>query len=316
MRYFLSVLIGLIFLGCQQSPKSETLTLGTYRGVFKAQDDNDMPFIFEVTSDSTLSIFNAGETVKVEDITYRNDSVFIQMPVFESFIAAKLKDNMLKGNFITPSLKRSLPFEAQRDSVRFTVKNKPEFDISGNWETVFSPHEAENSYIAKGIFSQSGSQIVGTFRTTTGDYRFLDGVVDGDQLKLSTFDGSHAFLFTGKITKDSIHGMFYSGNHWKEPFTAWRNGTFELPDADSLTFLKPGYKTIDFTFLDADGNEVSLSDARFENKVVLVQIMGTWCPNCLDESRFLADFYTENKSRDIEIVALSFEYAKTEEAVQ
>ena len=41
--------------------------------------------------------------------------------------------------------------------------------------------------------------------------------------------------------------------------------------------------------------------------------MGTWCPNCLDESKYYADFYNKNKDKDFEIVALAFEYAKTEE---
>lgn len=54
--------------------------------------------------------------------------------------------------------------------------------------------------------------------TETGDYRYLEGVVNGNQLQLSTFDGAHAFLFTGTVTDSTINGHFYSGNHWKEPF--------------------------------------------------------------------------------------------------
>ena len=42
--------------------------------------------------------------------------------------------------------------------------------------------------------------------------------------------------------------------------------------------------------------------------------MGTWCPNCLDESNYYAQYYNNNKDKDIEFVALAFEYAKTEEA--
>ncbi|MFH4968352.1 TlpA disulfide reductase family protein [Gaetbulibacter sp. M240] len=314
MRYIVLVIIVLFFVNCNKNTEPETLIQGTYKGVFKTQDGQDIPFIFEVTSDTSLTIKNASERVEVNDIQYKNDSVFIQIPVFEGFISAKLENKIMKGNLITPSLKRSIPFESEPDSVRFHVVESPEFDISGNWETVFGPRSEDNGSNAKGIFTQNGAKVSGTFRTTTGDYRFLDGVMDGNQLKLSTFDGSHVFLFTGNVTNDSIQGTFYSGNHWKEDFVAWRNEDFELPDADSLTFLKPGNKTISFTFPDGEGNELSLDDPRFKDKVVLVQIMGTWCPNCLDESRFLAKYYQENKSKGLEIIALSFEYAKTEEA--
>ena len=58
---------------------------------------------------------------------------------------------------------------------------------------------------------------------------------------------------------------------------------------------------------------ISLEDERFKNKVVLVQIMGSWCPNCLDESKYYSEFYKENKDKGLEIVALAFEYAKTKE---
>ncbi|CAN0606627.1 unnamed protein product, partial [Ectocarpus sp. 12 AP-2014] len=154
-------------------------------------------------------------------------------------------------------------------------------------------------------------KVTGTFRTTTGDYRFLDGVMDGDSLKLSAFDGAHAFLFTAKVTDSSMNGVFYSGNHFKEPFVATRNDDFELPDPDSLTFLNEGYDKLAFTFPDSNGDKVSLSDDRFHNKVVIVQLMGTWCPNCLDETKFLVEYMAENK--DIEVIGLAFESAKTED---
>ncbi|HAI37514.1 MAG TPA: TlpA family protein disulfide reductase, partial [Maribacter sp.] len=114
-----------------------------------------------------------------------------------------------------------------------------------------------------------------------------------------------------KVTDSSMNGVFYSGNHFKEPFVATRNDDFELPDPDSLTFLNEGYDKLAFTFPDSNGDKVSLSDDRFHNKVVIVQLMGTWCPNCLDETKFLVEYMAENK--DIEVIGLAFESAKTED---
>lgn len=132
-------------------------------------------------------------------------------------------------------------------------------------------------------------------------------------MRLSTFDGAHAFLFTAKVSDSSINGYFYSGNHWKEPFTAKRNDTYTLPDAKDLTFIKEGYDGLEFSFPVQSGKRISLKDDRYKNKVVLVQIMGSWCPNCLEESKYYVNYLKEHSNTDLEIIGLAFEYAPTKE---
>jgi thiol-disulfide isomerase/thioredoxin len=41
--------------------------------------------------------------------------------------------------------------------------------------------------------------------------------------------------------------------------------------------------------------------------------MGSYCPNCLDETKFYSKYYESNKNRDLEIIALAFENAKSKE---
>ncbi|WP_452223080.1 peroxiredoxin family protein [Lacinutrix chionoecetis] len=313
MRNIVSFLIVTIVLSCQDKPTQEFLSSGDYRAEILIAENEVIPFTFKVNDANNLTVFNAEEQIEVDEITYRNDSVFINMPVFEALLAAKIKDETLNGNFIIEGKERVVPFKAEKNNTRFNITANAEANIAGNWETVFSPDSEDDKYIAKGVFKQNGNQVTGTFLTETGDYRFLEGVINGNDLKLSTFDGAHAFLFTGTVIDSTINGTFYSGNHWKEPFTAKRNANYQLPSANELTYLNEGYDSLAFTFPDANGNMVSLSDERFKDKVVLVQIMGTWCPNCLDESKYYADFYKNNKDKGLEIVALAFEYAKTDE---
>ncbi|MFL0354385.1 TlpA disulfide reductase family protein [Xanthomarina sp. GH4-25] len=309
----LSLLI--ILVSCKEETKQlKILQTGTYKAFLKVNDSVNLPFVFEVLSESKFQIFNAEEVIFVDEVTYRNDSVFIKPPVFDSYIAAKITDTGLEGSYIKDDLNRTVPFAAvYGETKRFETVDKARTDVSGIWEATFSPDIEADRYIAKGVFKQDNNKVTGTFRTTTGDYRYLEGVLDGNQLKLSTFDGSHAFLFTATVTDSSMQGMFYSGNHFKEPFSAKRNDVYELPDANDLTFLKEGYEKVAFSFPDENGNMVSLDDVRFKNKVVLVQIMGTWCPNCLDESKYLTSYYKNNKNKAFEIVGLAFEYTKTED---
>ena len=312
MKYSLLIFSVLFLFSCQKNTH-KTLQKGTYRAVLKVQDNQELPFIFEVKNDSLLHIFNADEIISVDEITYQNDSVKIQTPFFEGYIIAKIEDNRLKGSFIKPSLDSIVPFKAAKSSVRFSSTNAANTNITGNWETIFSKNSEYEKYIAKGIFNQKGKHVSGTFRTTTGDYRYLEGIVTGDSLRISTFDGAHAFLFTAEITDSTMNGFFYSGNHWKEPFTAELNNVYELPNEENLTFIRKGYENFDFSFPDTKGRIVSLSDPEFQNKTVIIQIMDTWCPNCLDESKFLVNYLKENPDKEIKVVALAFEVAKTRE---
>jgi len=313
MKHIIIIILAVLMFSCKEKTNTKTLEKGLYRAELKVNDSLNLPFNFEVISENELHVFNAEEVIEVKAIEYKNDSVYIQMLVFEGFIVAKIEDESLNGRFVKPSLNRVMEFKAEKGNDRFDTVEEPDSNISGNWETIFSPNSEDDKYIAKGIFKQNGNKVTGTFRTTTGDYRYLEGVLNGNQLRLSTFDGAHAFLFNAEVNDNTMAGVFYSGNHWKEPFVAKRNDTFKLPDANQLTYLKEGFDTVAFSFPDEKGNMVSLNDDRFKDKVVLIQIMGTWCPNCLDESKYYSEFYKNNKDQDLEIVALAFEYVKTPE---
>ncbi|NNC44675.1 MAG: TlpA family protein disulfide reductase [Winogradskyella sp.] len=314
MKKLIVLLVLCLTFSCVNTEKN-VLIEGNYIGLIETKDHQQLPFNFKVTSANTLEVYNAEEVIEVYEITYRNDSVYIKMPVFEGYLSAKISNNQtLNGFFIKESEDRITKFSAHIGSKRFKTHNEePTVNVDGIWETVFSKHIADDEYMAKAIFKQDESKVTGTFRTTTGDYRYLEGIVDGDSLKLSTFDGAHAFLFLAKVSDSMLNGIFYSGNHWKEPFEATRNPSFELTNANELTYLKEGYDSFNFSFPNSEGNYVSLRNDQFHNKVVVVQIMGTWCPNCLDESKYYANFYNENKNEDLEFVALAFEYAKTEQ---
>jgi len=310
---YIFVLFGLYT--CKEKPQEKKLVKGIYKGWLEVQDNQKLPFNFEVISDNKLNIYNADEVIEVTDIVYKNDSVYIKTPVFQDYITAKVEvNNNLVGYYKNDELKRSVPFKAHYNiKNRFENNSKSNIDISGVWETIFSPNSKTGRYVAKGIFKQTRDKVVGTFRTTTGDYRFLEGIVKGDSLKLSTFDGAHAFLFNAKVTDSTMAGIFYSGNHWKEPFIAKLNTEYELPDPNKLTFLNDDYEKFEFKFPNHNGRLISLEDKQFKNKVVIVQLMGTWCPNCLDESKYYKTYLEKHSNKELAFVALAFEYAKTKE---
>lgn len=311
MRYLLIVYCAIICFSCNKEAVSK-LEKGSFRGVLKAKDNQDIPFTFNVLNDSLLQIINGEEVLKVTNIRYSNDSIRIQTPVFEGYINAKIVDRKIEnGNFINPSFNRVVPYTTIYNKDRFTTKNEPTVDVSGTWETVFSKHG--NKYLASGIFKQKGKIATGTFITKTGDHRYLEGVVDGDSLKLSVYDGIHVFLFKAKATDSTLNGMFYSGNHWKEPFEAKLNNEYELKIDKKTTFIKEGYDQFYFSFPDDKGKLVASTDPEFDNKVIIAQIMGSWCPNSLDQTKFLVNYLKENPNDNVKVVSLDIEITKSRE---
>ncbi|WP_339697560.1 TlpA disulfide reductase family protein [uncultured Marixanthomonas sp.] len=313
MKYLGYIIIVLFLVSCSED--KQPLKTGPWRAVLQLDNEKKIPFLLEFEKDSSFVIINAEERINVDDVVFKGDSIIISHPVFEGMIKGTYTKDSIKGSFIKPSLDRTVPIVMSSGrKARFDVNAAPNTIVTGNWETVFSPNSPKDRYVAKGVFDQRGNRLTGTFLTTTGDYRYLDGVVENDSIKLSTFDGAHAFLFEAKVVKsDSVlKGMFYSGNHWKEPFTAKRNNNYKLPEADSLTFLKKGYDSLKFAFPTIKGDTISLKDKQFRDKVVVVQLMGTWCPNCLDETKYLSDYY-KNKPDNVKVVSLAFEYAPTKE---
>jgi peroxiredoxin len=312
MRVTLFILSLITLFSCKNESILK-LKPGDYRALLEVQDNEQLPFIFKVENPHRLTIYNAEEEITVDEIEYRNDSVFIRFPFFRTYIRAAFEGSNLVGEYVEEDRDRYVDFEATyREKERFNVEEQSKFDVSGKWEMDFDDYG--NQYKAMGVFEQEGDKVLGTIRTTKGDYRFLEGVMDSDTLKLSTFDTAHLFYFKARVTDSTlVDGIFYSGNHSREAFAGKINSSFELPDANELTFIKEGYEKFDFSFPDPYGNLVSLSDPQFKDKVVLVQIMGSYCPNCLDESKFFSSFYNDLGRDDFEILGLAFENAKTEE---
>jgi thiol-disulfide isomerase/thioredoxin len=144
--------------------------------------------------------------------------------------------------------------------------------------------------------------------TPTGDHRFLEGQVHGDELQLSTFAGGLAYLYKFKVdTKGGLAGEYWQGLASHEKVAAHRNEAATLDGAGKQTTMRDTTQPLNFTFPDVDGKPVSLRDPQFRGKVVLVTLGGTWCPNCHDEAKFLAPIYREYRGRGFEIIALMFE---------
>ncbi|MGV8877889.1 MAG: peroxiredoxin family protein [Sphingobacteriaceae bacterium] len=303
------------FTGCKEEEGND-LKNGTWRAFLKTVSGTEIPFNFEVSNSlnkKEIVLINGKERFKINTVTISGDSVFFDIPLFNSEIRAAFKQGKLYGQWIKHLAKRNvaMPFQAMPGiSWRFFESPEtPTYDISGRWPATFIKEGGIDSTLTIGEFTQNGSKLTGTFLSKTGDYRFLEGSVSGDSIYLSRFDGESAYLFKGKI-QDANHinaGKFYAGSRSVNSWIARKDDQAVLPDAYSLTALKPGFDMISFSFPNLDGKKISLSDEKFQNKVVVIQMLGSWCSNCMDETAYMSDFYKKYHSKGVEVIGLAYE---------
>jgi hypothetical protein len=229
---------------------------------FEEATEGSLPFVFEVIyeneTDFYIEIINGEERIKVDDIkigldkSRGKDTFLINFPIYESYIKGLFESRVMEGEWVVKTRENyRIPFVAKFGKKhRFTqLKKPPKIDISGNWEVHFTEKDDPEGYPAIGEFQQTGNHLTGTFRTETGDYRYLEGTIQADKVYLSVFDGAHAFLFEAKVLEDNtMIGLFRSGRHYEATWTAKKNDAFELKDPNELTFLKEGYDKIEFSF--------------------------------------------------------------------
>jgi peroxiredoxin len=300
----------------------ETLRAGVWRGEILMQGQRT-PFNFEVgqrKGQPLLYLLNADERLLLDEIRPQNDSLVVQMHIFEAALVFKPAAGQLTGFWVKSQSGREvyrLPFVATHGQAhRFSERPGPATaSAEGTYEVRFTNAEGKVTP-AIGTIDQKGSRLTGSFLTATGDYRFLEGEITGQDIRLSTFNGESAYLFQAQAQGGSlVGGQFWSGRSGYTKWVAKRNPDFKLPEADKLTFLKPGHDQLAFTFPDLNGQPVSLSDPKFQGKVVIVQLLGSWCPNCMDETGFLVPYYKRHKDKGLAIIGLAYERSpKFEEA--
>lgn len=311
-RFFIYLLLSLIFVkACKESDNGNK----AYRAVIKREDG--LPIVFNISQEKKegsiiWSIINAGEKIIVDDILEKGDSLLINLPFFEAQLNLVKSGSGYQGNWYkrTSTADQTVPIVIEEGKERLTLAGNPsKHNVSGRWSVVFTKQDGKE-YNAIAEFEQMGDSLKGTFLTATGDYRFLDGIVKEDSLVMSTFDGTHAFFFSAKIMHDGKldRGVFASGPVYKEAWVAVRDSLGSVDETKAQMQLKGVENKLHFRFPDLDSNMVGIADERFKNKVVVIQIMGSWCPNCMDETAFLSEYYKANAGKGVEVIGLAYEY--------
>lgn len=304
-KLLLSLAIIIAAASCKEPVRN--IQNGMWRGVLETSDGSQIPFNFELQAlpgDTVMNIITGTDLYPVKDIHRMGDSLFISMPLFSSSFRLMLaEDGSLTGKFLKGNYE--MPFTATPGVTYrfFETPQTPSVNGAGRWLVTLGKNELI------GEFASDGDRLTGSFLSPSGDYRFFEGGVSTDgKLMMSCFDGGFVRLFTGDMVgNDSLANVkMYSGFSSVAEGSAIRKEDAQLPDAYAITGMKKGYSSFGFSFPDINGKQVSLKDDKFKDKVIVLQISGSWCPNCLDETRFLTEMYKKYQP-NLEVVCLAFE---------
>ena len=268
----------------------------------------EIPFRMDFTGDGARiegSFFNGDERITSTSGHLENGALVLEFAHYGSRLEANLKDGALEGRYNRGS-RGAYDFHAKRHVASAASANAP--SIAGMWEIETHSSKGENAW--RFIVRQSGADVSAAILRVDGDTGTLTGTYKDGRFVLSHFSGARPSLLEITPQKDGSLELLQNG---KTKMAAYRTaearakGLPEPADFAKNTSVKDPDEPFRFSFPDLNGRVVSNTDERFQGKVVLVNITGSWCPNCHDEAPFLAELYRKYHRKGLEIVALSFE---------
>jgi peroxiredoxin len=275
----------------------------------------ETPFPLEISGSGasvTASFFNGDDRYASTQGRFENGKLVVNWDYYAATLEATLKDGVLEGQYAgTRRMKGPFAIRATRAAgVKPTAVSAIVPSIDGLWEI---PNKSGKGELAwRFIVQQSGTKAVATILRVDGDTGTISGTFQSGKFVLSHFDGARAHLLEITPASDGTLDILQDG---KTKLTAYRPAAArakslpEPTDPDQHTTMKDPSEPFRFSFPDLNGRVVSNADARFQGKVLVVEITGSWCPNCHDEAPFLAEMYRKFGKQKFEIVSLSFEEA-------
>lgn len=274
----------------------------------------DIPFRFELSGEGANvkgSFFNGDERITSTSGRVENGSLMLRWDDHASSLEAKFHDGVLEGKYRRDGRdeKSQYPFTAKRYSAPPAAKGEVP-SIAGIWVIPTDSPKGEKAW--RFIVHQKGPEVSAAVLRIDGDTGALTGTYKDGKFVLSHFDSARPMVMEVALQKDGTLQLLENGKTQRTAVrseVAHAQGLAEPTDPLKHTSVKDPTEPFQFHLPDLNGKMVSNTDAKFRGKVVLVNIMGSWCPNCHDEAPFLVELYKKYHDQGLEIVALSFEEA-------
>lgn len=274
-------------------------------------NDLEIPFRFDVSADDSRvsgSFFNGDERIQSTGGTFVDDALTLTFDHYATRVEARVIDGRLEGQYVRA---RGAPYPFRASSAAPpppAAARAPA--IGGTWIIPVKSSKGEAAW--RFIVHQTGSDVSAAILRVDGDTGALTGRYQDGKFILSHFSGQRPALLELTLEPDGSLAILQNKRTTMTAVREEHAGERQVAapsDPSTHSFAKNAADRFRFSFPDADGRVISNDDERFRNKVVVVSITGTWCPNCHDEAPFLTELYQRYRGLGLEIVAFSFEEA-------
>lgn len=270
---------------------------GVYRLELSTQHAK-IPFLIKASGKGReFELINGDEVIKLENLhTKKKNYLTLEIPTYQVQLSLDIAGEAISGHFIR-SNGTQLPLAGRKGEMLFIETRMVPSDFSGKWSV--TDDKGEKNVL---LLEQTGNKVKGSYLTKYGDYRTFNGVVNGSKFIASSFDGVYNYLVEGSLSNNELSAQILA--NYKISLKGKRDEKAKLPDPYQQTQLN---SKLSFSFPDLTGKNVSLTDKDLIGKPVIIQIFGSWCPNCIEELNYLIPWYGKNSARGIRLLAISFE---------
>ena len=245
------------------------------------------------------------EKTPIPEISRNGDALTFSFSEYGAEMRAAWDGKQMKGDYLRlrASGTKSFPFSASPEAG--TARPSVTAPV-GSFQVVFEGQGPAEATTVASIWKEGSDSYYGTFIAPDGDYGLLEGAPTTEGIQFNRFTGWQAIAIELKRNGATWSGTFHAAaNEKPRPFTLQPR---DSPLSHGLqTSMKDANSPFTFACTGLNGETVRNTDDRFKGKALAVDIMGTWCHNCMDESPVLEEIYKQYGKDGFEVVGLSFE---------
>ena len=308
MRSATLLLSILLLVGCQPPiPQNVQWT-----GALQMQNGRllAVQFHLDLKTEPTGWMIVGDERTLIPEVRVVGDSVVLAFAEYDAAIRARWDGGRLEGSYE----------RYRKDTVRIPwwaepnaggneprTPSMPAVALVGSYR-VFFARDDEVDTLTSARFWVKGDSLFGSFIAADGDYGLFAGNQNGDTVVLDRFNGWQALKLEMRYEGMSWAGELYSRDLRPTSFRLEsRPGADAVVHAERTTKAKESKAPFRFTGVTPEGDILSESSPRFKGKVLIVDVMGTWCHNCMDSAPILERLAREFGPQGLEVVGLAFE---------
>jgi thiol-disulfide isomerase/thioredoxin len=318
-KRFLFIACVFTLLGCQKNIPQK----GMWTGAITVGENKQIPFqlFLDLNSAAPAGYFlNGIEQTWIPEILFHGDSLSFIFSEYSAAMCGIWDGKEWRGKFFRYRTDTSwnefvsTPKEIVEENNASSISTG--LPLVGKFQVYISSPKGIDSTTTANFWMKNDS-VFGTLIAPDGDYGLLAGTQVGSKATLTRFTGWQAFIMELERQGTNWNGSLYARSGKPMAFRIIPQSVL-TPESkpDYITTMKNRKALFTFYGTTSTGKVVSSEDGTLRNKALLIDVMGTWCHNCMDAAPLLQKLYTEFGKDGLEVIGLAFEISNNPEVAK